>query len=149
MYSEYRVRSTNVLVMGGLVVFALLFARYRRLRPTLAAFLPSVLVAGLLIALAAAVELEVNILHVMGFTLVLGMGVDYGIFIVDSAQSTEEVGITMLSLLLSCLTTIFIFGVLAISQHPALSAIGVTAAVGIALSFLLAPIALVLVQAPD
>ena len=46
----------------------------------------------------------------------------------------------MLSLLLSCLTTVLVFGTLALSSHPALRAMGLTAGVGIALSFLLAPV---------
>jgi predicted exporter len=47
----------------------------------------------------------------------------------------------MLSLLLCCLTTVFCFGALALSAHPALRAVGVTTGLGVALSFLLAPVA--------
>ena len=43
---------------------------------------------------------------------------------------------------------VFVFGVMGFSAHPALNAIGRTAGVGIALAFLLAPVALVLVG-PD
>ncbi len=49
----------------------------------------------------------------------------------------------MLSLLMSCLTTAFVFGTLALSTQPALRAIGLTTGVGILLSFALAPITLV------
>ncbi len=45
----------------------------------------------------------------------------------------------MLSLLLSCLTTVFVFGALAISEHPALRAIGITTGFGVLLAFLFAP----------
>ncbi len=86
-----------------------------------------------------------HILHLIGLILVMGMGVDYGIFVWDSAQSEEAIGATMQSLLLSALTTIFVFGVMGLSAHPALNAIGRTTAVGIALAFLLAPVSLVLV----
>jgi predicted exporter len=64
---------------------------------------------------------------------------------VDSRSSHETLGTTLVSLLLSCVTTIFVFGVMGFSAHPALHAIGRTAGVGIALSFLLAPVALALV----
>ena len=122
----------------------LLFLRYRRWRPTLAAFLPSILVAALLIFLAAATGAEANLLHVIGLVLVLGMGVDYGIFVVDSRGSDEDLDATLLSLLLSCLTTIFIFGTLSLARHPVLSAVGLTTGVGVFFSFLLAPAALVI-----
>ena len=49
----------------------------------------------------------------------------------------------MLSLLMSCLTTAFVFGTLAISSQPALRAIGTTTVgLGILLCYLLAPVTL-------
>jgi predicted exporter len=50
----------------------------------------------------------------------------------------------MSSLLVSCLTTIFVFGSLALSSHPALRAIGLTTASGILLALLLSPAVFVL-----
>ena len=55
----------------------------------------------------------------------------------------------MLSILLCALTTTFTFGVMALSRHPALQAIGVTVGIGVLLSFLLAPLALLIVRADD
>jgi predicted exporter len=43
---------------------------------------------------------------------------------------------------MSCLTTVFVFGTLAISSQPSLRAIGLTTGAGIALSYLFAPISL-------
>jgi predicted exporter len=57
-------------------------------------------------------------------------------------------GVTMLSTFLGSITTVFTFGVLALSQHPALRALGITIGVGILLSFLLAPLALLLLRDP-
>jgi predicted exporter len=42
------------------------------------------------------------------------------------------------------MTTVFIFGTLAISQHAALRAMGATTGVGILLSFVLSPVTLLL-----
>jgi predicted exporter len=72
------------------------------------------------------------------------MGVDYGVFVVDTSADSEEMGITMLSTFLGSITTVLTFGVLACSRHPALQALGVTIGIGILLSFLLAPLALLL-----
>jgi predicted exporter len=144
VYGEYRERIVAVVISGCFAVFGLLLLRYRALRPALATALPSLLVALLLVALAAATGTPSHILHLIGLILVMGMGVDYGIFVWDSAESPEAVGATMQSLLLSATTTIFVFGVMGFSEHPVLHAIGRTTAVGIALAFLLAPVSLVL-----
>lgn len=146
VYREYRTRTLQVVASGAVAVLALLWLRYRRLRPTLAAFLPSLLVALALAALAAAFDVRANLLHLVGLVLVMGMGVDYGIFVVDSAGRGREVGVTLLALGLSCATTLLMFGVLAFSAHPVLHALGATAAVGVALSFALAPLALVVLR---
>jgi len=57
-------------------------------------------------------------------------------------------GTTMLSVFVGSFTAILTFGVLAISKHPALRALGMTIGGGLFLSFLLAPLALLLVEAP-
>jgi len=75
---------------------------------------------------------------------VMGMGVDYSIFIVDSASDAAHLGATLASLLFSCVTTLFVFGILASSSQPALRSIGLTTGIGIVLAFLLAPTSLLL-----
>jgi predicted exporter len=129
--------------VGGVLVVLLLVGRYRRARPVVASFLPSLLVAVLVLGIFGLAGVEANLLHVMSLIMVMGMGVDYGVFLVDSAGRRERFGATMLSLLMSCLTTAFVFGTLAFSSQPALRAIGVTTAVGILLSYALAPVTLV------
>jgi predicted exporter len=142
IYREFRETTLRQMLVGGVLVVLLLVARYRRARPVLASFLPSLVVAALVLALLSLTGVEANLLHVMSLIMVMGMGVDYGVFLVDSAGRRESVGATMLSLLMSCLTTAFVFGTLAFSSQPALRAIGVTTAVGILLSYALAPVAL-------
>ena len=51
--------------------------------------------------------------------------------------------VTLLSLLVSGLSTAFVFGALAISDQPALRAIGVTTGLGVLLAYALAPVMLV------
>ncbi len=142
VYREYREMTLRQLLIGGFLVLALLALRYRAWRPTLAAFLPSALVAALLLEGFALTGVRVNLLHVMSLVMVMGMGVDFGIFLVDSASVRRDLGATMLSLLMSCLTTAFVFGALALSDQPALRSIGVTAGAGILLSYALAPVTL-------
>ncbi len=144
IYSGYRVTTIRLIALGSLFVFAVLLLRYRSWRPAAAAFLPSILVTTSELGLFGLLGIEINLLGVVSLILVLGMGVDYGIFLVDSADNEVHLGVTMLSLLLSCITTILVFGTLAVSAHPALRAIGLTTGVGILMSFFMAPAALVL-----
>jgi predicted exporter len=142
IYTAFRVVTLQQIGVGAILVLGILTLRYRRWRPVLAAFLPSVIVAALLLAILALLGVRANLFHAMSLIMVMGMGVDYGIFLVDSAGDRESLGATMLSLLMSCLTTAFVFGTLAISSQPALRAIGVTVGIGILLCYLLAPVTL-------
>jgi predicted exporter len=142
IYREFRQTSLRQVLVGGALVVLLLVLRYRAWRLVVAAFLPSVLVSLIVLTALAWLGEPVNLLHVMSLVMVMGMGVDYGIFCVDSAASRERFGVTLLSLLVSCLTTALVFGLLALSAQPALRAIGVTTGIGIPLCFLLAPLTL-------
>jgi predicted exporter len=142
IYGEFRQTTLRQMLVGALFVVLLLVVRYRAWRPVVASFLPSAVVVLLLLETFALAGVEANLLHVMSLIMVMGMGVDYGIFLVDSTQRGEALGSTMLSLLLSCLTTVFVFGTLTLSSQPSLRAIGVTTGLGVLLSYLLAPLAL-------
>jgi predicted exporter len=147
LYAAFRTTTLRQMAVGTGLVLGVLALRYRRWRPTVAAFLPSVLVALLILAGLSAAGVKANLLHALGLLLVMGMGVDYGIFVVDSARDERTFSATMLSLLVSCLTTIFVFGTLALSNQPALRAIGITTGGGVLLSFLLAPLTFVVAGA--
>lgn len=143
IYREFRETTVRQMLIGGALVVLLLLLRYRAWRPALAAFFPSVLVAVIVLAIFASTGVQMNLLHVMSLIMVMGMGVDYGVFLVDSAEHREAFGATMLSLLMSCLTTAFVFGALAFSSQPALQSIGITTGIGILLSYVLAPLTIV------
>ncbi|MBL0215432.1 MAG: hypothetical protein IPQ07_16295 [Myxococcales bacterium] len=96
---------------------------------------------GTLVALGT----PLTILHVMSLFLVVSLGVDFGIFFVDTMASLEEAARTMVSILTASLTTILSFGLLGLSQSPGLAAIGVTVTLGVTFSlvccFLMAALA--------
>jgi predicted exporter len=126
------------------VVFAIVHARYRRLRLSLAAFLPAILAVAVALALIALLGEPLNLLHLVGVLLVLSMGADYGIFVVESRDDPDELGATLLSLVVAMLSTVLSFGLLGMSKNPALAALGITAGLGTLLSVVFAPAALVL-----
>jgi predicted exporter len=140
--SQFRIRTLTQIVIGSGLVLLLLIARYRDWRRAFAAFLPALLTAMLVLSAYALTGVETNLLHAVSLLIVMGMGVDYGIFVVDSADDPHEIGAALVSCLLCCLTTILGFGFLALSSHPALRAIGLTTGVGIAVALVLAPVTL-------
>lgn len=142
-YADLRARTTELLLLGLLLVAAVSFARYRNMRRSLAAVLPSVLAAGATVGILAAFGYEVNLLHLLGLLLVCSMGVDYGVFLVDAHAQGR--GPALLGITVGCASTMLSFGVLALSSAPALRALGLTIATGIVLSLILAPIALLFV----
>jgi predicted exporter len=144
IYAAYRSRTVVLIGLGLLAVAALLYLRYRRLRPTLATILPAVLAAALTLAVLALLGIAVNLLHLLGLLLVLSIGVDYAIFLVTSEAHTRGREAAMLSLVVACLSTCLAFGLLAASSFPALRALGTTTGLGVLLSLALAPAALVL-----
>jgi predicted exporter len=86
-------------------------------------------------------------MHLVACLLVLSMGEDYAVFLLEERHTEEGPATTMVGILLACATTVLSFGLLAMSAHPALRALGFVTSVGVGLAFLLAPLSLVLARA--
>ena len=139
IYTGFRKSTIRMLGVGSLVVLGVLLVRYRSLRRGGLAYLPSALTALTTFGLFGLLGVEVNVVSAVSLLVVLGMGADYGIFTVDAALQPERLAATLSSLLLSCLTSVFVFGVLSLSEQPALLAIGRTVGTGILLALCLVP----------
>jgi len=144
VYAGFRRSAVRMVALGSLIVLLMLQVRYRSLLQGLLAFLPSALAAITAFGLFGLLGVPVNVVSAISLLVVLGMGVDYGIFTVDGAQRPEHLGTTLSGLLVSCLTSVFVFGTLALSTQPALRSIGITTGTGILLALALAPAVLVL-----
>ena len=68
--------------------------------------------------------------------VVIGIGLDYGLFFNRNHYTLEERNRTIQALVICSLTTVLAFGLLAFSQFPVLRAIGTTVAAGALLSLL-------------
>jgi predicted exporter len=77
----------------------------------------------------------------MGLMLVLGVGVNYAIFLIEAG---DRAPVPFAGVLLSAATTILSFGLLCLSSMPALQQFGLVLMVGVIASVLLAPVALTL-----
>lgn len=138
-YGEFRERTIELVAAGLIGVFLLIFARYRRLRPSIAAFAPAVLAAATSIAIVVLLGVQPTLMHLVAVLLVLSMGEDYAVFVVEAHDAGDEIGTAMSSVLNACLTTVLSFGLLAMSANPALRALGSITGLGVLLSMVLTP----------
>lgn len=145
-YGRFRARTLQMIGAGLVVVFLLLLVRYRRLLPALAAFAPAVLSAATALAILTLLGAEANLMHLIALLLVLSTGVDFGVFMVEIADTDEPPGPTLSGLFVASLTTVLSFGLLAMSENPALHALGAISGIGSVLSLVLAPTAWLFVR---
>ena len=143
-YGGFRSKILEVVVIGLSGVLLLVWLRYRKWRLALAAFAPAAVSALTTLSVLSLFGVELNLLHVLGLMLVLSMGVDYGVFVVESVKGSTGTGEAMVGTIISAITTILSFGLLAMSSNPALQALGSTVAIGNSLSLVMAPLALVM-----
>ncbi len=118
------------ILWASIVVVLLLLLLFRRVGKVLAALVP--VGTGLIVMFGCmgTLGLEFNLFNIIACILVIGLGVDYGIFMV--CKSTEGYsGATDKAVLVSGLTTLAGFGALVLARHPALHSIGVTVLLGI------------------
>ncbi|WP_341675755.1 MMPL family transporter [Niveibacterium sp. SC-1] len=132
-----RYRSRMLWVVGGAYVLALLLMLLRYGREAWRPLAPPL--AGSLLALGVLgwSGLPFQLFAVLGLFLVLGMGVDYGVFLIEQPRRGD--GATWLAVSMAALMSILSFGLLALSHMPALRVFGLTTLVGIAGAWLLAP----------
>lgn len=141
--ARYQRRTMELLGVGMLCILILLFARYRAWRPVAAAVTPSVLAVGVTLAALTALGEPIDLVVLTALLMIVSMGVDYGVFLVDGTNHGEmEVNAALMSILVAGLSTLLGFGLLALSDYPILFRIGLTAAIGISAAMILAPISL-------
>jgi predicted exporter len=146
--SAYQRSTIELLGLGLLAVLFLLGLRYREWRRIAVSFLPSVLAAGVTVSVLTLVGRGLDLISLTALLFVVSMGVDYSVFLIDAndERDPKAVAAALTGALLACVSTVGAFGLLAMSDHPVLSNLGLTAAVGIGTSLLLAPTTLVLVR---
>jgi predicted exporter len=140
-YARFRVQTLQAVGVGLVLILLVLYLRYRDWRRTLGALLPAALAAAATLGVLGLAGVPANLLHVLSLLMVLSMGVDYGVFLVEATEVRTS-GPTLVSVAASCGTTVLSFGLLALSGTPALRAVGLTVGIGILLSLALVPLAL-------
>jgi uncharacterized protein len=129
----------ELIIFGGavsLIILVILGLVYRNVR-LWALHAVSLLAAGAgTIASLKLLDVPINLLNVLAFPLVLGVGVDYGTHLILAAQEGDDIVSNLSDVLkpivLSGLTTATGFGSLMLAQNVALSGLGTICAIGVA-----------------
>ena len=82
---------------------------------------------GFTLLLLSVFSIPLTLFHSMALFLVLGLGMDYVIFTVEIPERFER---TLAAIVLSAVTSLMSFGLLSLSQLPAVSAFGITVLIG-------------------
>ena len=143
-YRTFRERAFGLVLLGLGLVFGACIVRYRNLRLGFASIAPALLAALTSLGLVGLIFHEANLMHLVACLLVISMGEDYAVFLVESRDSEHGAETSMVGIAIACITTVLSFGLLALSSHPALRAIGFIVAVGDTLAYVFAPLALVI-----
>ncbi|MEJ2619948.1 MAG: MMPL family transporter [Candidatus Thiodiazotropha sp.] len=77
-----------------------------------------------------------NLFHLISLMLVLGIGMDYSLFFNRHEQQQGDAHLTLHALSVCALSSAGVFAILASSSIPVLHAIGLTVAIGVAMSYL-------------
>lgn len=134
LLGRYRAYTALLIGLALVAVFALLAPRYGA-RGALQVVSAPALAILVTVGLHGWFDLNFNLFSLFGFLIVLGMGVDYAIYFRESSQHLPT---TALGITLDALTTLFSFGLLAVSSTPAVSAFGISVLSGIFFSWLFA-----------
>ncbi|MDX1695874.1 MAG: hypothetical protein R3208_19070, partial [Ketobacteraceae bacterium] len=132
VFRDYRRHAGYLLLVAIAVITLFLVIRYGIRRGLLSASIPimsCICVLGILGYLAA----PFNLFHLLGLMVVLGLGLDYAIFL--SEYRTRQLA-SLIAIGLSVVTTLLAFGLLSLSSTPAVSSFGVVILLGVSLAFL-------------
>lgn len=134
--AHYRQRMAAVILASYALVLVALCLRFGR--RGWRALAPTAIASVLAIALLALLGQPLQLFNVLALLLILGMGVDYGIFLLEQPGRSERRPFLSVTIAAACI--LLAFGLLALSQTPALRAFGLTMLFGIFLAWLLTPL---------
>lgn len=134
LLQRYRISMTELLLLGHALVLAALWLRFGR--RAWRAWMPTVLASLVVVGALTATGAPWQLFNVLALMLLLGVGIDYGIFL----QEHEDDPHAWLAVVIGAGSTWLSFGLLGLSQTPALRAFGLTLMLGLPLVLVLAPL---------
>ena len=134
LMGKYRIQVSTWVIIAYLFVLLALSLRYKW--QVWRIVTPPLLASMFTLAILIQIEQGINLFHMLALLLVLGIGLDMGIFLTETGESPH----TWLAVSLSAFTSLVAFGLLALSDTPVLHHFGLTVATGLTLVWLLAPL---------
>lgn len=134
LLGHYRKLMGYLLLIGVALIFAALYARYRSNAWRI--LLPTVLAGLSAIAALGWIGLPLQLFNVLALLLLLGVGIDYGIFLLEHDGDPRA----WMAVCVGAASTWLAFGLLGLSATPALRAFGLTLLFGIGAVWLLSPL---------
>lgn len=134
LLGHYRKLMGGLLLVGVALIFAALYARYRGNAWRI--LLPTVLAGLFAIAALGWIGLPLQLFNVLALLLLLGVGIDYGIFLLEHDGDPRA----WMAVCVGAASTWLAFGLLGLSATPALRAFGLTLLFGIGAVWLLSPL---------
>ncbi len=136
--------SWKLLLIALAAVCALIYLDFRSWRLTLFSLLPVTLGLIWTLGLMGILGMDLNFMNLVVFTMVVGVGVDYGVHVLHRQSGNGltrfETGLVQVSkgVGLAVLTTLVGFGSLTLSGYPGLQSMGTVALMGVGFSALIA-----------
>lgn len=134
LLGHYRKLMSGLILVGVGLIFAALWWRYRGLAWRV--ITPTLLAMALTLGLLGLSGQSLQLFNVLALMLLLGMGIDYGIFLVEHRGDPSA----WLAVCVGAASTWLSFGLLGLSATPALRAFGLTLLFGIGLVWLVSPL---------
>jgi predicted exporter len=134
LLKHYRKLMSGLLLVGIVLVFAVLYWRYRA--QAWRVFAPTLVAGALTLALLGLFGQPLQLFNVLALMLLLGMGIDYGIFLIEHRGDASA----WLAVCVGAASTWLSFGLLGLSATPALRAFGLTLLFGIGLVWIISPL---------
>lgn len=133
LMSEYRNKIIWLLLVAYAGTLLLLWFRYAS--RAIYILLPPAAASLITLAALGWLSVPVQLFTVLPFLLILGMGVDYGIFLVEHVREQQKMWMTIS---LGAVSTILSLGILVLSSTPALHMLGLTLSIGMTMTWLIA-----------
>ncbi len=132
-----RQQASYFLILAYGAIALILLLRYRHIARLKMLAVP-ILSSLLTLAALSVCGVAINIFHVFGLFLILGLGMDYSIFIADAKANNIA---SPVAIFLSAITSALSFGLLTFSSIPMIQAFGATILLGSLFNLALAPLA--------
>ncbi len=137
LVEHYRDEALSLAGVGMVMIILILAVSLRGVTRLLQVALPVFTAMAVTTALLTLLGERLSLFHLASLLLVLGVGLDYGLFFDRCRSAGQGCDKTTGALLICSSTTLLVFGLLALSPLPVLHAIGLTISLGVMTTLLL------------